>query len=420
MTTTPTAAAPGLDSLSFDGIPSDVRRTWVVPGVLALGEVTIIAGQGGVGWKGLTLVKLGALCALGLPMPGDPDGTERTPGRVLWVSSGTEDDPLFDLSPRFASALAACAAEHLLDPAAAHLAMRLIHNLSEWPDGSPVEVPDDLPRVRAEVARLNDLDGQNRPRKLADGSPNPDYTQPGPPVRIVVFDPLDALLGPGSTVDSRPGARRVMAHWNRFARGANVSAPVIHHVIASGNKIAGSPAITNSVRLAFLVKADPANDAIRIMSSFKSNVSSPGDLRYVKIDSDPMPYIAFLDAEGTGAAAHLPGAGAQVAGDTLRERIAQVTNPVKTAPAGPARPGDWDSAGAGRFKVIRRVQGPDGTNEPAQVVADRPGRGQARAAAEQHASRGPLTWMPAGGVAGMDTAAYRDGTRLVSYGVAPA
>ena len=200
MTATPDG---DLASLSFDGIPGE-PRTWRLRDVLALGEVTVIAGAGGITAKGLALGRVAALEVLGLPKPGDEPGTEREPGRVLWVSSGTEDDPIHDLSPRFTSALIACAGEHELDPADALDGARYLHNLSEWPNGDPIEIPQDLPRIRAEVGKLNKRDASNR--KPGD----PGYSGPGPRVTMVLMDPLDALLGPGATVDSRPGARRLM------------------------------------------------------------------------------------------------------------------------------------------------------------------------------------------------------------------
>ncbi len=388
-------------SLSFDGMPFE-PRSWPVPNVFALGEVTVIAGPG-ESWKGLNMAMFAALFALGLPVPGRPEHAD--PARVLWVSSGTEDDPIHDLSGRFRGALDACAEANGLDPAKARRALRYIHNLSEWDNGAPIEVPGDLPRIRAEVARLNDLDASNRPRLDQDGMPNPDYTGPGPQVVQVVFDPLDALLGPGATVDSRPGARRVMGAWGKFARGADVSACVLHHTIETGSKIAGSPAVVNSVRLAFIVKKDPGNDSVRVLTGIKSNVSDKAAVRYVKVsglvDGHVMPHVMHLDPEAAPAASAAAG---QVAGETLRDRIrsagAAGANPVKTG---------------GSYRVLRKVAGQAGSTA---VPGPHHGRGQARAAAEAHASR-RLTWTPAEDRAGMDTAAYRDGDTLVSYGVVP-
>jgi AAA domain len=362
-------------SLSYDGIPG-APRTFVVPGVYALGEVTVDAGMGEVG-KGVRNAMIAIRLVLGLPQPGEARDVSHAPGRVLWMAAGSEDDPMHDLAPRFAAAAAACAVEFELDPADALDGLRYVHDLSAWPDGAPVEVPDDLPRVRAEVERLNALDADNRPPS------HPDYDGPGPAVQLVIMDPLDAILGPGATIDSRPGARRVMGHLNRFAQGANVAVPVVHHVIASGRKIAGSPAVTNSVRLAFITRPDPANELVKVMTRFKSNVSTPDDIRYVIA---PGPVAAFL---GDVAAE-------QGTGGTLRDRIAATTDPARQ---GTLR--DRVRAAAGQrepdaprvWRLSKVTMGADGTPGPAERLRGSwPDADQAKHAATQDARGELLTW----------------------------
>lgn len=391
MTATATDSRPAQDgpaSLAFHLIPSE-PRSWRLADVLAIGEVTVIGGKGGVTMKGLAMAKVAALEVLGLPKPGTP---ALDPGRVLWVSSGTEDDPIHDLAPRITSALAAAAAEHGTDPEDALGARRLIHNLSEWESGDPIEWPGDEAKIRAEVGKLNQLDDQNR----APGDPA--YTQPGPPVTLVIFDPLDAILGPDATVDSRPGARRVMTSFGRFARGAQVAVSVIHHVVSDGHKLAGSPAITNSVRLAFMVTPDKANTDVKVMRPVKSNVSAPGALRWVKSEGPGCPFVRFL-GEAAAEAEHVEARPAQdAAGDTLRDRIsqAQLRERVREAAAqrdpapagehsGPADPGAW--------LLVKCVMGPDGQPGPAvRLGRSWPDADRAKHAAAQDARGAALSW----------------------------
>lgn len=399
------AEADSLASLSFDTIPG-AARVWTVPGILAEGEVTVDAGTGETA-KSMRNGMFAARLALGVPQPGHPHGHRPDCGRTLWVSSGTEDDAIFDLAPRFASALAACAVEFELDAQQAQAGSRYIHNLSEWADGGPIEITDDgLARIRAEVDRLNQLDASNRPPVLPDGSPDPAWDGPGPPVRLVVFDPLDALLGAGQTIDSRPGARRVMTGLSRFARGSEAAVSVIHHVIGSGGKIAGSPAVTNSVRLAFISAPDKGNATVKVMRRFKANISTPDDLRYVVATLPaeaagqfepagivPAPFVAFQgDAQAAASA-----------GDTLRDRVAgqqeQVTLRDRLRQAAGQRPaaaadGDAGSVTTGEpgWRVLRRVMTADGTPGAATRVGSVfPDAEQARQAAQLDADV-PLTW----------------------------
>jgi AAA domain-containing protein len=396
------AATTAPASLAYDGIPIE-ERTAVLDGILYLGEVTVLAGMGGVSAKGLSVTGICARKVLGLPMPGEDAGVRHDPGRVLWVSSGTEDDPMRDLAGRFASALAALAAQYGVAPADAALALRYFHDLSAWPSGDPVEVPQDMARIRAEVAALNELDAANRAPAA------PGYGGPGPAVAITVFDPLDALLGEGATVDSRAGARRVMGRFGQFARGADVSALVIHHVIGNGRKIAGSPAITNSVRLAFIASPDAADARIASWAPVKSNISAGAELRYQVIPASPAPYARFLDD-----AAALAGQGT---GDTLRERIAAHDSPAAMrrrvrAAAGAGDRGPAGPAGPAGYQVMRQ-QGTERT-----VIAARPGQGQARAAAEEDAGAG-MAWNPVAGKPGWQSAAARVSGTPTGYLVRP-
>jgi len=426
MTETATAlAAPAEDapaSLSFDLIPGASRR-WVVPGIVAEGEVTVDAGTGETA-KSLRNAMFAARVALGLPMPGEDRDARHEPGRVLWVASGTEDDPIFDLSPRFAAALLACAAEFGLDPAEAQAGARRIHNLSEWEDGAPVFITDEgLSAIRAEAGKLSDLDEANRPRRLRDGTPNPEYTGPAWRVRFVVMDPLDALLGDGQTIDSRPGARRTMTGLARFARGTGAGVTVIHHVVASGTKIAGSPAVTNSVRLAFITRPDKANKQVKVMAKMKANVSSPDDIRYVIADGDPAPFVAFL---GDTPAEH-------AAGDTLRGRIAaSVPAGPASTPAGDAgtlrarvraaaRAEDPPTGPAGPCRLLRAELDGDGNPGPARYVGGTyPGPSAARTAARTDAGGAALTWTVPASAPGTEVAAVRVGGGVRSYAVVPA
>lgn len=420
-------AAPGLASLSFDLIPSEAR-VWLVPGILAEGEVTVDAGVGETA-KSLRNLMFAVRAVLGVAQPGEDHETTREPARALWITSGTEDDPMRDLAPRFAVAIAACAAEFGLDPEQARSALRYVHNLSEWAEGGPVHITEaGLADIRAEVDALNQLDADNRPPD------HPEYAGPGPQVRLIVFDPLDALLGPDQTINTRTGARLVMTGLSRFARGTGAAVSVIHHVIASGNKIAGSPAVTNSVRLAFISAPDKANKQVICMRKVKANIAAPADVRYVVAT---LPADA-AEAAGVAASAFVAFLGDQAAargaGDTLRERVtaAHQSDPgslrarVRAAAGQLAEPGQDaevpaggpQDAPGGPVRLLRRELPPGGEVGPMVVV----GRSWPTAqAARDQAARDAgqvLTWKT--GSAGRETAAVKLPTGAVlGYTIVP-
>jgi len=382
----------GPASVAYDAIPYR-PRTWRIPNVAATGETTVIASDGGKG-KGITVAMLAALTVLGLPMPGDAPGTVRTPGRVLWVSSGTEDDPIHDLSWRFSAALRACAAKYGLEEHDALLAARFIHDLSGWEDGSPFALPADLPALVSEAAALNALDEYNR------APADEHWAGNGPSVALVIADPLTGVLGEGSNVRSPEGARAVATACNQFAQAADVAFIVIHHLNAGG-KMGGSPALVNAVRIALTIQ-ETGIGGIRVLTRYKTNISSDPALRFTVTGGEPDGYALFL--EPSAAAETTP-----LGCPTLRARIAACAPVPGASKAGP---------GTGPlYRAVRRVKAADGTAEPVASLtpAGAPTRAAARAAAEADAGRA-LHWsVPAGLLT--DEATVTHAGRITAYGV---
>jgi hypothetical protein len=367
---TTTADAPA--SVAYDEIPY-VPREWLIPGVAAYGTVTITAAAG-ESCKGMTWCALAARTVLGLPMPGEARDARHEPGRVVWIVGGMEDDQMSDLAWRFRAAVEAAAREFGLDPGDARTHIRYLHDLAEWENGEPFQLPNDLDRLRTEVAKLGALDACNRPPS------HPDYAGPGPRVRLVVMDPLASLIGEGHTISSVAGARKVMARTNSFARRADVAVSLIHHV-TKGGKVAGSPAVIDSVRLAFTVTPEPGNPDVRVIRKYKGNVSNPDDIRFTLAGgSEPHLHVVFLDGETPATSS----------GDSLRERIRLSTQPSP-----------------GPFRVFRRITAPDGGVKATVPVIRDVSAKSARDAAQRDAGR-VLGWKPVPGHPGHEVAAYSD------------
>ncbi len=176
-----------LAAVSYSRIPVIMRR-WLWPGVLPVGNPALFAGKGSVG-KGVLFALVAAHVVLGVPFPGtaqyadlekwraaDPATRgERPglgePGRVIWIA-GMEDDQFEDLAPRLRAAIRYLVELYELPGELAHDvtgAIRFVHDLSEWPDGSAFALPVDCDRLAATVKALNtELTEGNRRRDPED------------------------------------------------------------------------------------------------------------------------------------------------------------------------------------------------------------------------------------------------------------
>jgi hypothetical protein len=394
-----------LDAVSYARIPTILRR-WLWPGYLPIGNPALFAGDGDVG-KGMLFSLVLAHVVLGIPFPGDDSGEVPEPGRVVWIA-GMEDDQFEDLAPRFRAAIAYLVGLHDLDPALADEvtgAIRYAHDLAEWRDGSPFQLPADCDRLQGLVGELGKLDAENRRPERKDGSPNPDYTGPWQPVRLVVMDPLSELLADGYTIDSRQGARRVLRPVKRFARAADVAVVIIHHLTKDG-KVAGSPAVLDCLRLAFVITRRKDNPQVRAITRRKSNISDAEPQQYTTVHGYPDTVAVWVDAadQRTERVKQAAARGDDPA--SLRARMRAAVRP--------------DSEHE-RWSVVRCRMLADGKlTAPETLGRPLASREMARAAAEADAHVSPLDWRQAGT---RETAGVRDryGPGLhVTYAVQPA
>jgi hypothetical protein len=381
------AAEPETAAVPYSQIPYIPRR-WLWDGYVPVATPVVYAAAGGTG-KGMLMSAVLARVVLGLPWPGEDPAARHAPRRAVWISGPGEDDQWEDIAPRLRAALASAAAEFGLDSAAAAAALELVYDLSQWEDDTPVTLPADCGRLADEIASLN--------------------ATPGPPVGLVVADSLSALLSEGFTIDSRQGARRVMGRLGRFARAADVSLAVLHHLTKDG-KVAGSPAVLDAVRLAFVIVRDPDRPEVRTITRHKANASAAAPQQYVITGEGPAVHAVFTSSAGAraervrqarAAAAPEPRTDGRSNLGSFRARLRA------SAPSPAAEP----------HRCLRRAQQGDGPALPGELLADGvPVDAALRAAADDAGA--PLEWQS--GPSGMRVATARrpDGWR-VTYGVYP-
>jgi hypothetical protein len=369
-----------LAAVAYSDIPFIPRR-WGWPGYLPYASVSLWTAAGETG-KGMLLCAVAARVALGLPFPEEDQELRRAPARVMWITGPGEDDQFEDMAPRLRAALAAAALEFSLTAEQVARGLSLIHDLSNWRDGTPVSLPADCPRIMAEIKALNASAGE-------------------PPVGLVVADSLSALVSDGYTIDSRQGARRTLAMLSRFARKADVMFALIHHLTKDG-KVAGSPAVLDALRLVFKIERSKDDVAVRMITRHKANISNAVPVRYTITGDGPSAHAVFM-----------------ASGDQRAERIDQARAHAVPEPEGvAARLAQRATADPGPFRVLRRVQVP-GQAEPTteRLAGTHATRELAHVAADTDAGE-VLTWKRDVTVPDLDMASSLrpDGAR-VAYGV---
>lgn len=400
-----------LAAVSYSSIPVIMRR-WLWPGVLPIGNPALFAGKGSVG-KGVLFALVAAHVVLGVPFPGTvqyaeleawrtADPATRGPrpelaeaGRVIWIA-GMEDDQFEDLAPRLRAAVRYLVTLYELPGGLAHDvtgAIRFVHDLSEWPDGSAFALPVDCDRLAATVKDLDTLlTADNRRRDPEDEDAPP----PGPPVRLVVMDPLSDLISdepaPGVngarqryTIDSRQGARRTLRPVKAMARKLDISVVIIHHLTQDG-KVAGSPAVLDCLRLAFVITARKDDPSVRVITQHKSNISDTPPQQYTTRCGYPDTRAEWI-AAADERAGRVKAASSRPAPDagSLRDRVRAAAG--QRAPSADAEP---DSAPPGPYGLLRRA----GDAPPEVMGRGYADQGEARAAAAEDAGETELAWQP--------------------------
>jgi hypothetical protein len=300
------SSAPGaiLTRLA-DVQPESIR--WLWPQRIALGKLTLIAGDPGLGKSFLTL-DLASRVSTGKGWPDDP-ATTYQPGDVVLLSA--EDDLQDTIRPR-------------LDAAGADVncisAIEAVRDLDG--QGNPTERMPDLSRdvrhVEAELAKL----------------PDP---------RLVVIDPISAYMG---NVDSHKNAdvRGALAPLSQLASKHELAVVAVTHLRKGEgqaiHRTMGSLAYVAAARAAWAVTRDENDEARRLFVPIKNNLGNDRQGFAFKLDDTgrQAPAVSWeaepvdMTADDAIGEASKPGPepkAREQAEQWLREQLADGPRPMK-------------------------------------------------------------------------------------------
>jgi hypothetical protein len=254
------------------------RLAWLWPGRVALGKLTLVEGDPGLG-KSLLALDLAARVTRGLPMPDGSAGLGGPAGVVLLLA---EDDLADTVRPRLDAAGA--------DPA----------------------------RVVALATAGDPVDPERPPTTLDVGALR--HAIRAVDARLVVVDPLAAFLPARTDAHTDADVRRALAPLARLAAEERVAVLAIRHLNKNPHAPAlyrggGSIAFLAAARSALLVARHPDAAAQRVVAVLKSNLAEPAEaLAFSIVAHDaPAPRLAWhgavaytaseLLAAGSGAGA---------------------------------------------------------------------------------------------------------------------
>jgi putative DNA primase/helicase len=249
--------------------------TWLWPGRLPLGKLSLLMGDPQLG-KSLLTLDLCARLSTGRPWPDDTPSPGPAAALVVNAEDGDEDTAL----PR-------------LQAAGADLGRCFV-----------------LERKAAEPALPLSLPGQTQ---VLEGALKETSA------RLVVIDPLLAFLAPGIVLASDQSVRRALSPLARLATAYDCAVLLVVHLNKRGvgralYRALGSIGLVAACRSAWLVAADPDARGRAVLAQVKNNPAPPGpSLAYeIQGSGDAGPTVAWRgSAERTAddllAAARGPG-----------------------------------------------------------------------------------------------------------------
>lgn len=245
---------------------SDVKPepiNWLWPGKIAIGKLTLIAGDPGLG-KSMLTVNLAAHVSTGLDWPAR--GGSCPLGDVLFVSA--EDDPADTIRPRLDAAKA--------DPARIHIVAGVESlNSNGEPERRLLSLRKDLVAVAAAVRGLDAC-------------------------RLIVVDPVSAYLD-GADSHNNSEVRGLLAPLSELAREVGAAMVAVTHLNKGSGASAlyrttGSLAFVAAARAAWLVTRDKINQDRRLFLPLKNNLGpDTTGMSYSIKDTAGVPFVQWDD-----------------------------------------------------------------------------------------------------------------------------
>ncbi|MBE3123213.1 MAG: AAA family ATPase [Planctomycetes bacterium] len=267
LTTCPPAPAVQGLALRVDAVcladvePEPVR--WLWPGRFALGKLSLIAGEPGLGKSFLTL-DMAARVSRGDGWPCN-EAAKAEPGGVVLLSA--EDDIKDTIVPR----LIAAGADRLRI-----LAMRALYQPVLGLGGSvekpvPFSLLEHIPQLEEMIRRAA-------------------------PCRLVIVDPVSAFLG-GTDSHNNSEVRGVLAPLAEMAARNRVAVVAVTHLNkgqgSALNRVIGSIAFTAAARAAYVVTKDEDAPARRLMLPAKNNLGCDEDGFAYHLEGEPTPHVEW-------------------------------------------------------------------------------------------------------------------------------
>ncbi|HZU01574.1 MAG TPA: AAA family ATPase [Ktedonobacteraceae bacterium] len=253
-------ALPG--TLLSDVAPEAIH--WLWKGRLALGKITMLDGDPGLG-KSNVMLDIAARVSRGRPMP---DGEPCIKGGVVLI---TPEDGLADtIQPRLARAgadlsqIVSIGAVSVKDQATGYVYNR------------PFTLPDDLMLLEAAIKRVQ--------------------------AKLVIIDPVMAILGSQNTYKDNE-VRVLLTPVQMLLEEQKAAGVLVRHLNKSGGENAlyrggGSIAFIGLARLGLMIARDPIDDNKRVLATIKANISRMAPNLTYSITSDEeqgdeRPYVVW-------------------------------------------------------------------------------------------------------------------------------
>jgi hypothetical protein len=235
-----------------DIAPREIQ--WLWRSRIALGKLTLIAGDPGLG-KSMLTANMAAHVTTGRDWP---DGSPCPKGSVILVSG--EDDPADTIRPRLDAAGADANRVHLLES-------------------------------------VKDA-GRERGFTLGDVLPLAGLLDEIGDCKLVIVDPISAYIA-GTDSHNNADMRALLTPLAQMAAGHNVSVTAVSHLnkAQAGNalsRVTGSLAFVAAARAAYIVARDPDDQAKRLLLPIKNNLGNDRTgLSYRIAEELGVPYITW-------------------------------------------------------------------------------------------------------------------------------
>jgi archaellum biogenesis ATPase FlaH len=237
--------------------------TWLWPGRVASGKLTLLAGDPGLG-KSLVSLDIAARVSTGNCWP---DCAAR-PARGGVVLLSAEDDPADTIRPR-------------LDAAGADVSRVNLIQAVEWFDGDAGQRVTRSFSLERDAAALEEAIDQT------------------PDCRLVIIDPISAYLG-GTDSHKNADIRGLLTPLSQLAQRRRVAVLAVTHLNKSAGpamyRSMGSLAFVAAARAVWAVVKDQEDSSKRLMLPIKNNLAADtSGLSYQVVVPNGVPCLAWSD-----------------------------------------------------------------------------------------------------------------------------